>query len=242
MLSFLREELTSLPKKVRSSHGVLLAYSTPSQRVPCTPSGVCGSGQTMHTRRFRGYVHERAILGRCNTRHCAHLDRREVGGESEGYARCRRCRVASIFWVQRDPGMRLGLPKARVRNAFTCAATPGPYMAWHGAWRIWWARGGSLKHVCARYERCHCEHHIWLQRVRGTLLAWPKHACGAFLRRAHEHTTQDRWSGAALDMLHFDEREVARSSKRCARSRKCRMLWARFECKGVEGGVWAGPT
>jgi len=25
--------------------------------VPCTPSGVCGSGQTMHTRRLRGYVH-----------------------------------------------------------------------------------------------------------------------------------------------------------------------------------------
>ena len=26
-----------------------------------------------------------------------HLDRREVGGEPESYARCRRCRVASIF-------------------------------------------------------------------------------------------------------------------------------------------------
>jgi len=26
-----------------------------------------------------------------------HLDRREVGGEKEGYARCRRCRVASIL-------------------------------------------------------------------------------------------------------------------------------------------------
>jgi len=25
----------------------------------------------MHTRRFHGYVHERAILGRCNTRHGA---------------------------------------------------------------------------------------------------------------------------------------------------------------------------
>jgi len=25
--------------------------------VPCTPSGVCGSGQTMHTRSLRGYVH-----------------------------------------------------------------------------------------------------------------------------------------------------------------------------------------
>jgi len=27
-------------------------------------------------------------------------------------------------------------------------------------------------------------------------------------------------TGAALDMLHFDKREVARSSKRCARSRR----------------------
>jgi len=26
-----------------------------------------------------------------------HLDRREVGGDSEGYARCRRCRVAGIL-------------------------------------------------------------------------------------------------------------------------------------------------
>ena len=26
-----------------------------------------------------------------------YLDRREVGGEPESYARCRRCRVASIF-------------------------------------------------------------------------------------------------------------------------------------------------
>ena len=61
-----------------------------------------------------------------------HLDRREVGGESEGYARCRRCRVASCSFECKGipvPGMRLGLPKACVRNAFTCAATPGPYMA-----------------------------------------------------------------------------------------------------------------
>ena len=76
----------------------------------------------MHTKRFRGYVHRRAIWGRCNTRHGAHLDRREVGGagEPEMYTRCRRCRVASIFCVQMDPSMRLGLPKARAKNAFTC--------------------------------------------------------------------------------------------------------------------------
>jgi hypothetical protein len=30
--------------------------------------------------------------------------------------------------------------------------------------------------------------------------------------------------GAALDMMHFDGREVARSSKRCARSRRCRVF------------------
>ena len=55
-----------------------------------------------------------------------HLDRREVGGEPESYARCRRCRVASNFRVQRDPGMRLGMLKARVRNEVTCTATLGP--------------------------------------------------------------------------------------------------------------------
>jgi len=37
-----------------------------------------------------------------------------------------------------------------------------------------------------------------------------------------------RTGAALIDMLHFDEREVARSSKRCARSRRCRMLWALF--------------
>ena len=47
----------------------------------------------MHTRRFRGYVHGRAILSRHNTRHGALLDRREVGGEPESYARCRRSTV-----------------------------------------------------------------------------------------------------------------------------------------------------
>ena len=52
-----------------------------------------------------------------------HLDRREVGGEPESYARFGRCRVASIFLVERDPGMRLGWPKALVRNALTCAAS-----------------------------------------------------------------------------------------------------------------------
>ncbi len=64
------------------------------------PSGVGGSGLTMHTGRFRGYVHGRAIWGRCNTRRVVmvhHLDRREVGGEPESYARCRRRRVASTF-------------------------------------------------------------------------------------------------------------------------------------------------
>ena len=38
---------------------------------------------------------------------------------------------------------------------------------------------------------------------------------------------------AALDMMHFDGREVARSPKRCAHSWRCRMLRALFECKRV---------
>jgi len=33
-------------------------------------------------------------------------------------------------------------------------------------------------------------------------------------------------TGAALDMLHFDERVVARSSLLFSRARRCRMLWA----------------
>jgi len=35
-------------------------------------------------------------------------------------------------------------------------------------------------------------------------------------------------TGAALDMMHFDEREVARSSKRCARSWRCRICCEHF--------------
>jgi len=220
MLLFLREELTSLPKMVRTAF--CLPSRSPAQRVPCTLSGVCGSGQTMHTRRFRGYVHECAIFGRCHTRHCAFRSTRGrwwVRG-LRALSTVPRCKL--LFWVQRDPGMRLGLPKARVRNAFTCAATPGPYMAWHGAW---WARGGSLKHVCARYERCHCEHHIWLQRARGTLLAWPKHACGAFLRAC----AWARYSGPVQRSIWC----ILMSERLLARPRDARALGGAVCCEHV---------
>jgi hypothetical protein len=60
----------SQPKMVCTAFCLCLVDPQP-QRVPCTPSGVCGSGRTMHTRRSRGYVHGRVILGRCNTRHGA---------------------------------------------------------------------------------------------------------------------------------------------------------------------------
>jgi len=99
MLMFLREELTTHESAQDGSHGArrFACLGDPhSQRVPCTPSGVCGSGQTMHTRRFRGYCMD-APFWAGETLVMVHLDRREGGGESEGYARCRRCRVASIL-------------------------------------------------------------------------------------------------------------------------------------------------
>jgi len=60
-----------------------------------------------------------------------------------------------------------------------------------------------------------------------------RHTFGMAKARARSVPTGVRMStllrtGAALDLLHFDEREVARSSKRCARSRRCRTLRARF--------------
>ena len=50
----------------------------------------------MHTRRVVGMCMNAPFLAGA-TLVIVHLDRREVGGESEGYARCRRCRVASIL-------------------------------------------------------------------------------------------------------------------------------------------------
>ena len=71
MLLFLREELTNLLKMVRTAFG--LPSRPPAKGCPARLRACVGCGsasQTMlHTRRFRGYVHGRAILGRCNTRH-----------------------------------------------------------------------------------------------------------------------------------------------------------------------------
>ncbi len=73
-----------------SSHGIFACLVNPhSQKVPYTPAGVCGSGQTTHTGRFRAsiYVHARAIWAGA-TLDMVHLDRREVSGEPKSYARC----------------------------------------------------------------------------------------------------------------------------------------------------------
>jgi len=94
MLQFLREELTNLPKMVRSAFclpGLLPAKGCPARlraRVgvvkPCTRDV------------FVGMCINAPFLARA-TLLIVHLDRREVGGDSEGYARCRRCRVAGIL-------------------------------------------------------------------------------------------------------------------------------------------------
>jgi len=52
-------------------------------------------------------------------------------------------------------------------------------MAWHGAFD---GREVGHSNTCARAMRGAIARTIWLQRARGTLLAWPKHACGAILR------------------------------------------------------------
>jgi len=51
----------------------------------------------MHMRRFRVGMCMDAPFGAGATLFMVHLDRREVGGETDSYARIRRCRVASIF-------------------------------------------------------------------------------------------------------------------------------------------------
>ena len=68
MLLFLREELTSLPKMARTAFCLPIVDPQPKGALHAF-GRVWEYGQTMPTRRFRGYVHERAILGRCNTRH-----------------------------------------------------------------------------------------------------------------------------------------------------------------------------
>ena len=90
-----REELTSMPK--------MLA------RTPfCLPSRPPAKGCPARLRACVGVVKpctRGMLVGMCMnapflagaTLVIVHLDRREVGGESEGYARCRRCRVASIL-------------------------------------------------------------------------------------------------------------------------------------------------
>ena len=102
------------------------------------------------------------------------------------------CRVASIFWVQRDPGMRLGLPKARVRNAFTCAATPGPYMAWHGAFD-----GREVGHSNTRARAMRGAIASSIYDYKGLAARfWHGQSTRAerSYGRVHEHATQDRCS------------------------------------------------
>ena len=92
MLLFLREELTNLPKMARTAF--------------CLPSRPPAKGCPARLRACVGVVKpctRGVFVGMCMnapfwagaTLVIVHLDRREVGGESEGYARCRRCRVAS---------------------------------------------------------------------------------------------------------------------------------------------------
>ena len=87
--------------------------------------------------------------------------------------------------------MRLGLPKARGKECIHLCSHSGPI---HGlTWRILMGERWFTQRRVARAMRGAIDAStIWPQRARGTLLAWPKHACGAFLRACvHEHATQD---------------------------------------------------
>ena len=63
-----------------------------------------------------------------------HLDRREVGGESEGYARCRRCRVASILVSAKGSRHAFGIAQSTRKECIHLRSHSGPI---HGlTWRI----------------------------------------------------------------------------------------------------------
>ena len=101
---------------------------------------------------------------------------------------------------------------------------------------------GHSNMSCARYERCHCEHHMTAKGLQ--------HAFGMAKARVRSVLTgvcgmsTPLRTGAALDMMHFDGREVARARLRdaCALGRAvcCEHI---LSAKGssVQGGVWAGP-
>ena len=78
---------------------------------------------------------------------------------------------------------------------------------------------GHSNTSCARYERCHCEHHM---TAKGSRHAFDMAKARVRSVPAGVCMSTPHWTGAALDMMHFiDGREVdARSSKRCARSRR----------------------
>jgi len=94
MLSFLREELTSLPKMVRTAF--CLPSRPPAKGCPARLRACVGVVKPCTRGVFVGMCMNAPFLAGA-TLLIVHLDRREVGGESEGYARCRRCRVAGIL-------------------------------------------------------------------------------------------------------------------------------------------------
>jgi len=69
MRMFSREELTSMPKMARTPF--CLPISRPPAKGCPARLRACVGVVKPCTWGVRGYVHERAILGRCNTRHCA---------------------------------------------------------------------------------------------------------------------------------------------------------------------------
>ena len=111
---------------------------------------------------------------------------------------------AHLMSVKRSrvPGILLRLPKARVGNAFTCAATPGPYIR---TWLDMLAHSdglavGDSNTSCARYGRCYCEHHMTAKGSRHAFCMVTKHACAErSYGRVHEHTTQGRCCSARHD-------------------------------------------
>ena len=92
MLLFLREELTNLPKMVRTAF--CLPSRPPAKGCPARLRAACVGVVKPCTRGvFMGMCMLDAPFWAVATLVMVHLDRREVGGEPESYARCRWCRV-----------------------------------------------------------------------------------------------------------------------------------------------------